>query len=476
MTMSEHLHLIGGAWLGSPDLRLNRNPSNPDDIVGEYAEASALELDLAVNAARQAAPEWARSSPQLRFDALDFIGSELLARKQELGTLLAREEGKILPEAIGEVARAAYIFKYFAGEALRIGGLAIASVRSGMEVITSREAVGVVGLITPWNFPIAIPAWKTAPALACGNAVVLKPAELTPGSAWALAEIISRSGLPAGVFNLVMGDGVAGKALVQHPAVDAISFTGSIATGKSIAQHCAASLKKFQLEMGGKNPLLIMDDADLPLAVECAVNGAFYSTGQRCTASSRTIVTEKIYAQFSAALIARTRQLRVGDALESSSQIGPVVDQIQLEKNLGYIEIGLQEGGKLLVGGERLPGRGYFFSPAVIENHDAQARLNQEEIFGPVTTLIKVKDFEQAMQVANATPFGLSGGICTTSLKYASQFRREMQAGMVMVNAPTAGVDYHVPFGGSKASSFGPREQGGMALEFYTRVKTHYLA
>jgi aldehyde dehydrogenase (NAD+) len=474
--MSIFQHYINGEWLASDKTRLNINPSNPDEVVGEYAEASAREMEFAVAAAVDSAKVWSRSSPQQRFDVLDFIGSEILARKQELGLLLAREEGKVLPEAIGEVARAGFIFKFFAGEALRIGGQAIASVRPNMEVVTSREAVGVVGLITPWNFPIAIPAWKAAPALACGNAVILKPSELTPACAWALAEIISRSGLPKGAFNLVMGDGVAGKTLVEHPSVDAISFTGSTQTGKLIAQHCALNLKKYQLEMGGKNPLLILDDADLNVAVECAVNGAFYSTGQRCTASSRTIVTEQIYDRFRDAMLARTSGLKVGDAIEASTQIGPVVDQRQLDKNLSYIQIGKDEGGSLLTGGERLSGRGFFFSPAIIENHNPQARLNQEEVFGPVSTLVKVKNFEEAIAVANATPYGLSGGICTTSLKYASQFRREMQAGMVMVNAPTAGVDYHVPFGGTKGSSFGPREQGGMALEFYTKVKTHYLA
>lgn len=474
--MSIFHHFINGEWIASDKTRLNINPSNPDEVIGEYAEANAKDMESAVLAAADAAKIWSRSTPQQRFDVLDFIGSEILARKQELGLLLAREEGKVLPEAVGEVTRAGLIFKFFAGEALRIGGQAIASVRPNMDVITSREAVGVVGLITPWNFPIAIPAWKTAPALACGNAVVLKPSELTPGCAWVLAEIISRSGLPKGAFNLVMGDGIAGKTLVEHPAVDAISFTGSTQTGKLIAQHCALNLKKYQLEMGGKNPLVILDDADLNVAVECAVNGAFYSTGQRCTASSRTIVTEQIYDSFREAMLKRTQSLKVGAAIESSTQIGPVVDQRQLDKNLSYIQIGKDEGGTLLTGGERLAGHGYFFSPAIIENHNPQARLNQEEVFGPVSTLVKVKNFEEAIAVANATPYGLSGGICTTSLKYATQFRRELQAGMVMVNAPTAGVDYHVPFGGTKGSSFGPREQGGMALEFYTKVKTHYLA
>lgn len=474
--MSIYQHFINGEWIASDKTRLNINPSNPDEVVGEYADASVQDMESAVLAAAHAAKGWSRSTPQQRFDVLDFIGTEILARRQELGLLLAREEGKVLPEAIGEVARAGFIFKFFAGEALRIGGQAIASVRPNMEVITSREAVGVVGLITPWNFPIAIPAWKAAPALACGNAVVLKPSELTPGCAWALADIISRSGLPKGAFNLVMGDGVAGKTLVEHPAVDAISFTGSTQTGKLIAQHCALSLKKYQLEMGGKNPLVILDDADLSVAVECAVNGAFFSTGQRCTASSRTIVTEQIYDSFRDAMLNRTNSLKVGAAIDPTTQIGPVVDQRQLDKNLSYIQIGKDEGGTLLTGGDRLTGEGYFFSPAIIENHNPQARLNQEEVFGPVSTLVRVKNFDEALAVANATPYGLSGGICTTSLKLASQFRREMQAGMVMVNAPTAGVDYHVPFGGTKGSSFGPREQGGMALEFYTKVKTHYLA
>ncbi|WMW79354.1 aldehyde dehydrogenase family protein [Undibacterium cyanobacteriorum] len=474
--MSIFKHFINGEWHASSQTRPNHNPSQPNQVVGEYAEASADDVALAVQAARQAATVWGRSTPQQRFDVLDFIGSEILARKQELGHLLASEEGKVLPEAIGEVSRAGFIFKYFAGEALRMGGQALASVRPNMEVLTSREAVGVVGLITPWNFPIAIPAWKAAPALACGNSVILKPSELTPGCAWALAEIISRSGLPKGAFNLVMGDGVAGRAMVEDPHVDAISFTGSVQTGKLIAQHCALHMKKYQLEMGGKNPLVILDDADLNIAVECAVNGAFFSTGQRCTASSRTIVTEGIYQRFAEAMLERTRKLKVGDAVAPNTQIGPVVDQRQLDKNLRYVAIGTEEGGQLLCGGERLAGDGFFFSPAIIENHNPQARLNQEEVFGPVSTLIRVKDFDEAIAVANATPYGLSGGICTSSLKYATQFRKDMQAGMVMVNAPTAGVDYHVPFGGSKASSFGPREQGNMAVEFYTKVKTHYIA
>jgi aldehyde dehydrogenase (NAD+) len=479
--VARHHLYIGSEWVAAANTRDNLNPSDLSDIVGQYDEADASHVNAAVEAAAAAAPAWARSTPQQRFDALDFIGSEILARAVEIGALLAREEGKVLPEATGEVMRAGYIFKFFAGEALRIGGHALPSVRPGLDVLTSREALGVVGLITPWNFPIAIPAWKIAPALACGNTVVLKPSELTPACAWVLADIISRSPLQKvakGIFNLVMGGGVAGAALVEHPKLAALSFTGSVGTGSHIARTLAGSMKKLQLEMGGKNPLVVLDDADLNVAVECALNGAFFSTGQRCTASSRLIVTEGIYGRFADALVERTRSLRVGHALDAQTQIGPVVDERQLQKDLDYIRIGQEEGGKLLCGGTRMDKehQGFYLAPALIANDDGNARLNREEVFGPVASIVRVKDFDAALAMANDTQFGLSAGICTTSLKYSTQFRREAQAGMVMVNAPTAGVDYHVPFGGTKGSSFGPREQGPAAIEFYTRIKTHYIS
>src|SRR5262245_40535578 len=286
---------IGGKWADGAGINRNINPSNLEDLVGEYASASAEQTSAAIAAAQEAFPRWAHSTPQQRFDILDAAGTEILARKSELGDLLAREEGKTLPEAIGEVGRAGQIFKFFAGEALRIPGEKMASVRPGLDVEVTREPVGVVGIITPWNFPIAIPAWKIAPALAYGNCVVFKPADLVPGSAWALADILVRSGIPGGVFNLVMGRGSqVGQAMLDDPRVAAISFTGSVATGRRVAQSCVARMAKFQLEMGGKNPLVIADDADLAVAVNCAVQGAFYSTGQRCTASSRLIVTAEI--------------------------------------------------------------------------------------------------------------------------------------------------------------------------------------
>jgi aldehyde dehydrogenase (NAD+) len=400
-----------------------------------------------------------------------------LARKEELGTLLSREEGKTKPEGIGEVTRAGHIFKFFAGECLRLAGETLPSVRPGIGVEITREPVGVVGLITPWNFPIAIPAWKTAPALAFGNCVVLKPADLVPGCAWALAEIISRSGIPAGVFNLVMGPGrVIGDAMVQHAGIDAISFTGSVGVGTRIAQSCAQTLKKVQLEMGGKNPQVVLDDADLNQAVELSVQSCFYSTGQRCTASSRLIVTDKIYPAFIEAMQARMARIQVGDACTAGTDIGPVVSQVQLEQDLSYIEIGKAEGSTLLCGGERLQRatEGFYLAPALFVDSTPAMRINREEIFGPVASVIRVKDYAEALAVANDTPFGLSAGIATTSLKHATHFKRHAQAGMVMVNLPTAGVDYHVPFGGRKGSSYGPREQGAYAREFYTTVKTAY--
>ena len=474
-----HRLFIGGEWVEGAAVADNVNPSNVKDVVGRYAQAGPSHVGAAVAAAKAASPLWAASTPQQRFDVLDFVGSEILARREELGRLLAREEGKTLPESIGEVARAGAIFKFFAGEALRIGGEHIPSVRPGIEVDMLREPLGVVGLITPWNFPAAIPAWKTAPALAYGNTVILKPAELVPGSAWALAEIISRSGLPAGAFNLLTGRGsIMGEALVGHPDVAGISFTGSVGVGTTLAAKCASRLARVQLEMGGKNPLVVLDDADITVAVNAAVNGAYFSTGQRCTASSRLIVTAGIERKFISAMKERLATLHVDDALAAGTDIGPVVDQAQLDKDLGYIALGAKEGGSLAFGGERLlrNNQGFYLSPALFTETTNAMRLNREEVFGPVAAVLRARDYEEALSLANDTPFGLCAGICTTSLKHASHFRKSAQAGMVMINLPTAGVDYHVPFGGKKGSSYGTREQGRYALEFYTTVKTCYTA
>jgi len=477
--MIQAQNFIAGTWSKSAGQKPDVNPSNTNDVIGEFPQATAADMETAIAAAKAAFPVWSRSSIQLRHDILKRIGDEILARKEEIGRLLAREEGKTLAEGIGETVRAGQIFLFFSGEALRLAGEKLASVRPSIDVEITREPLGVIGLITPWNFPIAIPAWKIAPALAYGNCVVLKPAELVPATAHALAEIIARAGLPAGVFNLVMGRGsVVGEAMLRHKDVAGISFTGSVATGRRIAATCIESepMKKVQLEMGGKNPLVVLDDADLKIAVECAVNGAFFQTGQRCTASSRLIVTEKVHDSFVTAMAERMKSLVIGDALKEGTQIGPVVDQSQLDQDLDYIRIGQDEGAKLLAGGERLNREtpGFYLAPALFTDVDNGMRIAREEIFGPVATITRVKDYEAALAAANDTAFGLSAGICTTSLKYAGHFKRNSEAGMVMVNLPTAGVDYHVPFGGRKGSSYGPREQGRYAAEFYTTVKTAY--
>jgi acyl-CoA reductase-like NAD-dependent aldehyde dehydrogenase len=479
--MTAHLNFINGEWIAGSKESANINPSHLGDVVGYYTQGNEQHVSLAVSAAQAAFPAWSVSLIQARSDALDKIGSEILARREELGALLSREEGKTLPEGIGEVTRAGHIFKYFAGECLRMAGQILPSVRPGIGVEITREPVGIVGLITTWNFPIAIPAWKIAPALACGNCVVLKPADLVPGSVWALTDIISRSGLPRGVFNLVMGSGSEiGNAMVNHPDITAISFTGSVDVGRRIAATCAQAHKKVQLEMGGKNPQVVLGDADLKQAVELCVQSAFYSTGQRCTASSRLIVTEDIHDAFVQAMTERMAGIKVGDALLPETQIGPVVSQAQLEQDLSYVAIAKQEGAHLVTGGERVAchsrsgHEGYFMSPALLTQTHASMRINREEVFGPVASIICVKNYEEALACANDTEFGLSAGIATTNLKLATHFKRHAQAGMVMVNLPTAGVDYHVPFGGRKGSSYGPREQGQYAQEFYTTVKTAY--
>ena len=477
--MTIHQNFIGGHWTEVGTAAADINPSDTKDIVGEYARATKADAETAIKAAKAAFAGWARSTPQERYEVLKKVSDEILARREEIGLLLAREEGKTLPEGIGETARAGQIFAFFAGEALRVSGEKIASVRPGVDVEMTREPVGVVSLITPWNFPIAIPAWKIAPALAYGNCVVFKPADLVPGCAYVLSDIISRAGLPAGVFNLVMGRGSEiGTTLLTHADVSAISFTGSVSTGRTVAASAVAStpMKKIQLEMGGKNPLVVLDDADLKVAVECAVQGAYFSTGQRCTASSRLIVTAGIHNKLVDAVTERLKSLVVDDACKKGTHIGPVVDQSQLDQDLKYIKLGQSEGAKLHWGGELLNREkpGFYLQPAIFTDVDNKMRIAREEIFGPVATVIKAKDYDEALAISNDTEFGLSSGICTTSLKYASHFKRNSEAGMVMVNLPTAGVDYHVPFGGRKGSSYGPREQGRYAVEFYTTVKTAY--
>lgn len=480
MAMAElHRNLIDGKWTDGDAAVPNVNPSNRNDVIGEYAVASRADTESAIDAARTAFPAWSRSGPLERHAVLRAASDEILARSKELGNLLSREEGKTLAEGIGEAKRTAQIFDFFAGEALRLSGETVPSVRPNVSVEITREPVGVVGMITPWNYPLAIPSWKIAPALCYGNTIVFKPANLVPGSAWALVDILHRAGLPKGVLNLVMGGGsTVGQAILDSAHVDAVTFTGSTQTGARVAAASAALMRKCQLEMGGKNPLVVLDDADLSVAVDCAVNGAFYSTGQRCTASSRIIVIDAIHDRFVEATVERMKRLVVDDALKIGTDIGPAVDESQLAQDEKYVELGKAEGATLAFGGDQLTREtpGFYLQPALFVDATNQMRISREEIFGPVASVIRVRDYEEALFVANDTPFGLCSGICTSSLKHATHYKRNAQAGMVMVNLPTAGVDFHVPFGGRKASSFGSREQGRYAAEFYTTVKTAYTA
>ncbi len=476
--MGIHKNYINGEWVEGADINIDINPSDTNDVIGEFARSDQQQTNDAIQAAKAARRTWRDVCVNDKSIMLDAIGSEILARKTELAKLLAREEGKTLAEATGEVVRAGMLFKFFSGEAIRLTGDSLASTRPGIDVEITREPVGVVGIISPWNFPIAIPAWKIAPALAFGNTVVLKSADLVPASAWALTEIISRAGLPAGVFNLVMGTGSkVGDTIVNSPDIDAVTFTGSDTIGHNILGKVASRGARVQLEMGGKNPLVVLDDADLDIAVNAAIDGAFFSTGQRCTASSRFIVTRGIHDLFVKRVIERLKVLKVDHALKEGTQIGPVSSQSQLQTDLDYINIGKEEGACLAYGGETLERetQGYYLSPALFTETSNEMRINREEIFGPVATVIRVDNYDEALEVANDTCFGLSSGICSTSLKYVNDFKRNSQAGMVMVNLPTAGIDYHVPFGGRKSSSYGPREQGTYAKEFFTIVKTTYI-
>jgi aldehyde dehydrogenase (NAD+) len=469
-------HLIGGAWIGGSAGIESLNPSDTRDVVARAPNDDGTAMRAAVTAAAEAFPSWSQANPEIRSDVLDRAGSLILERREALGRLLSREEGKTVPEGIGEVVRAGRIFKFFAGEALRRNGITVDSTRQGVEAATYREPLGVFGLITPWNFPIAIPAWKSAPALAFGNTVVLKSASLTPAIAAAMAEIVQEAGAPKGVFNLVFGGSAAGNALVRDDRVAGISFTGSQSVGAGIAKLAVERQARIQMEMGGKNPLVVLDDAEFDRAVLCALDGAFFASGQRCTASSRIIVTAGVYDRFVAALTQKVAGLKVGDALDPATKIGPVASAAQLGTVLEYIAIADKEGARRAAGGEKLKldKPGYYVSPALLVDTKPDMRINGEEVFGPLASVVRVKDYEEALAIANAGEFGLSAGICTTSLKHAHHFVRNVRAGMTMTNLPTAGVDYHVPFGGTRKSSYGPREQGAAAIEFYTLIKTAY--
>jgi len=476
---STKLNYIAGEWVAGPSEIENLNPSDLSDVVGTFTQASASQLDDALNAAARAQMEWAAYGMERKQAVLMNIGNEMMARAEELGTLLSREEGKPLAEGKGEVFRAGQFFTYYAAECLRQLGENADSVRPNIEVDVRREPVGVVAVISPWNFPTATASWKIAPALCYGNAVIWKPANVTPASAVALTEIISRQDIPAGLFNLVMGAGRdVGQRLVESPKIDAISFTGSVPVGRGIATAAVQNFTKIQAEMGSKNALAVMDDADLDLAVTLALGGAFGGTGQKCTASSRLVVHSSILDEFVEKLVAGTQAMKVGHALAEGTQMGPVVSQQQLDENLAYVDLGRSEGAELACGGQRLnmETEGYYMSPGVFLNTSNDMRINREEMFAPLTSVIKVDSYDEALATVNDTNFGLTSGIVTKSLARATHFRRNARTGVVTVNLPTAGTDYHVPFGGRGDSSYGPREQGKNAAEFYTTVKTAYIA
>ena len=477
MTNSNHDNYINGEWVSSGTYTENTSPSDLNDVIGSYAHATEAQALEAISVAKQASGDWSQSGLEERKAILDKIGAELIERSVEIGTILAREEGKTIPEGVGEVYRSGQFFQYYGAQTLRMMGELTESTRPGIEVEVRREALGVIGIITPWNFPMAVAAWKIAPALAYGNTVVLKPADLVPASAWILAEIISRTDLPKGVFNLVMGSGrVVGEAISTSKDVDAVTFTGSVPVGRRIAANVIENMGKIQLEMGSKNALVILDDADLDTAVACAINGAFFGTGQKCTASSRLIVEEGIHDEFVEKMITEMEKIKVGNPLEEGMQIGSLASESQYKQVLDYIDLAKSEGGKLVAGGEALDlnPKGYYIKPTLFVDTNNDMKVNCEEVFGPMACVIKARDYDHALEMSNDSEFGLTSGIITQSLARSAHFKKHSKSGCVMVNLPTAGTDYHVPFGGRKSSSYGSREQGIYAAEFYTVVKTNY--
>lgn len=477
--MAVHPNFIDGQWVSGPTFE-NRNPADTSELVGEFVSGDPGHMAAAVEAAARALPAWSVMPAPAR-GALLFRVAEILERRlDQLGEEMTREEGKTLPEAKGEVRRAVNIFRYFGGEGSRMPGPVAPSERDRVHMWAQRKSVGVVGLITPWNFPSAIPAWKMAPALICGNTVVVKPASAAPLSAWRIVEACREAGIPKGVVNFVAGPGGAlGQALLAAPDLRAISFTGSCEVGGKLHAQASARRLRIQLEMGGKNPTIVLADAPFGQAVENTVNAAFFSTGQKCTATSRVIVQDEIYDRFVAALIERTRALKIGNGLQPGVDIGPAVDQAQLDTNLRYIEIGRKEAGEPVCGGMRLTGHGYdcgyFIAPTIFAGVTEQMTIAREEIFGPVLAVMRARDFEDALRIANNTPLGLSASIQTANVSRVFEFVQRMEAGLLTVNLPSAGVEYQLPFGGMKESSFGPKEQGPAALEFYSDWKTVYL-
>ena len=480
--MTVFKNYINGEWVDSKSGNTfpNINPANTEETVGLFQASVAEDVEDACRAAAAARASWADLPATKRGEYL-FKAAELLEnRLQQLGEEMTREEGKTLPEAIGEVKRAINIFRYFGGEGSRQFTFQVPSERENVLCYTIRKPLGTVALITPWNFPIAIPAWKIAPALVAGNTVVNKPASLAPLSSFRLIEALHEAGIPPGAINYVTGSGgLVGDALTSNPKIKAVSFTGSTSVGSALYKKVSERRIRVQLEMGGKNPTVVLGDADLDYAADILINGAFFSTGQKCTACSRAIIERPVYESLVERLVEKTRKLKVGNGLDPGVQIGPAVDEEQLKTDLEYIDIAKREGAQLLCGGKRLTGadydKGYFIEPTIFSGVTSTMRVAQEEVFGPVLALMVAEDFEDAMRIANDVRFGLSASIVSKDLTRVHQFINRIEAGLITVNLPTAGVEFQLPFGGTKESSYGMREQGPQALDFYSESRTVYL-
>ncbi|MFL7810133.1 MAG: aldehyde dehydrogenase family protein [Anaerolineae bacterium] len=477
--MQAFRNLIGGQWVDAStgETFEDRNPARADEVIGTFPSATRQDAERAIAAAKGALRDWATLPPPRRGEILYEASQVIDGRLDEMAAILTREEGKTLSESRGEVRRARDIFRYYAGEGWRAGGDVLPSSTEGELLYTRREPLGVVSIITPWNFPVAIPAWKIAPALAYGNTVLFKPASYAPHIGLALVECLVEAGLPPGVLNLLTGSGsVVGAALTESPQVDGISFTGSYQIGTQIYQGAVQNMTRVQLEMGGKNPLVVLHDADLDLAVQLAVRGGFGVTGQSCTAASRVIVEDSIADRFAGELAEAARALNVGDGLAPETEMGPAVSAAQREQDLRYVQIGRDEGAALLAGGEAAGEGGFYVQPTVFDMVEPRMRIAQEEIFGPVIGIIRARDFDDALTKANAVGYGLAASVVTTDLEKAFAFANGVEAGVVKINEPTVGLALQAPFGGFKLSSANTfREQGQAAVEFYTRTKTIYV-
>ena len=480
--MDTYRNFIGGKWIESTSAKTvnNINPANTAEVIGANRQATREEARAAVEAASAAFHDWRRTPAPARGKIVAKAARLMEAAKEELATILTHEEGKTISESRGELQRSINVAEFCAGESRRMNGETILSELPSNFVYTIKQPLGVVACVTPWNFPVAIPTWKIAPALVAGNTVVFKPATITPATAVRIVEIFEEAGIPPGVLNLILGSGSdAGDEIINHPAVKAVSFTGSNGVGIRLYEQVSRRGGKCQCEMGGKNPVVILEDCDMDLAVENTAQGAFGSSGQRCTATSRAVVVDKIADEFVERISKRAQSMRIGDGMDPQTEMGPSVDESQFKTVLEYLNVGREDGATLVCGGERATGngldKGYFVKPTVFDHVTPDMRIAREEIFGPVLSVMRVKDFEQAMEVANDTEFGLSSSIFTNDAARIFRFVDEIETGMTHINSPTTGGEAHIPFGGIKGTGIGDREQGSTALDFYTELKVVYV-